>query len=251
MTVNFLTRASLRIAARRAICVTHTEWLRTAGIVAVLLLGAIAIAATAVQSSQAQTPGTGQRPNSPSPGDRQNGRLVFKNQNCDKCHGSQGEGIAAPVPNGGVTRIASTTLTLPAFVQLVRKPKGTMPPFSIQQVSDLELTDVYAYLASAAPPVEHEADVATNPTDGQRLFTKYGCAECHLSHGQGSRPTGVRLAPAQIPLSAFVNYVRQPTGEMPPYTEKTVSNEELAEMYSFLHSVPQPSSWKAILLLNQ
>jgi hypothetical protein len=56
--------------------------------------------------------------------------------------------------------------------------------------------------------------------------------------GRGSQQTGgPRLGPPQIPLSAFVNYVRQPTGQMPPYTTKTASNEELADMYVFLKSV--------------
>ncbi len=127
-----------------------------------------------------------------------------------------------------------------------------MPPYGSQQASDRDLTDVYAFLQSLTPPVEHEASIGINPKDGQRLFTKYGCSECHLSRGQGARSTGgTRLGPPQIPLSAFVSYVRAPTREMPPYTQKTVSNEELADMYAFLQAVPQPRSWKIIPLLNQ
>ena len=98
---------------------------------------------------------------------------------------------------------------------------------------------------------KQRATVAADATKGQRLFGQYGCSECHLSKGQGARTTGPRLGPPQIPQSAFVNYVREPTGDMPPYTRKTVSDEELADMYAFLQSVPPTPSWKTIPLLNQ
>jgi mono/diheme cytochrome c family protein len=150
-----------------------------------------------------------------------------------------------------VPPLASTALSLPSFIQLVRKPKGQMPAYGARRVSDQELADVYAFLQSAASPIEHGVSISTNTKDGQRLYTKDGCYECHLSHGQGARPTGARIGPPQIPLSAFVSYVRHPTGEMPPYTQKVVSDEELAEMYAFLQSVPQPLSWKTIPLLHQ
>jgi mono/diheme cytochrome c family protein len=34
----------------------------------------------------------------------------------------------------------------------VRHPSGTMPPFTAKVVSDAELTDIRAYLASVAEP---------------------------------------------------------------------------------------------------
>ena len=181
----------------------------------------------------------------------QNGKLVFERQGCDKCHGSQGEGTALPGASVRMPPIGSTGLALPTFIQLIRKPKGQMPPYNGSQVSDRELSDVYDFLHASPRPPAHEAALAANPENGQRLFAKYGCYACHLSHGQGSRVTGVRLGPPAIPLSAFISYVRKPTGDMPPYTQKTLSNEELADMYAFLRSVPQSPSWTTIPLLNQ
>jgi cytochrome c5 len=105
--------------------------------------------------------------------------------------------------------------------------------------------------AKSGEPAEHRATVAADAAKGQRLFVQYGCSECHLSKGQGARSTGARLGPPQIPQAAFVNYVREPTGEMPPYTRKTVSDEELADMYAFLQLIPPTPSWKTIPLLNQ
>jgi len=88
--------------------------------------------------------------------------------------------------------------------------------------------------------------------NGERLFTKYGCYECHGSQGQGSTQTGgSRIGPPQIPVSAVVSYLRHPTGQMPPYTTKTVSDEEIADIYAFLKSLPQPTPSKDIPSLNQ
>jgi len=187
-----------------------------------------------------------------STGNAQKGNLVFESLGCNKCHGSEGEGVAGSGQSGGVPRIASTSLALPAFIQLVRKPKGVMPPFGSDRASDSDLADVYAYLQTLKTPAKQESAVAVNPSNGHRLFVKDGCYECHGYLGQGSTSTGgTRLGPPQIPLSAFVSYVREPTGQMPPYTVKTISNEDLAEIYNFLKSVPPPPPLKSIPILNQ
>jgi hypothetical protein len=72
-------------------------------------------------------------------------------------------------------------------------------------------------------------------------------AQCSCKTAGGE--TG--LGPPQIPLSAFVSYLREPSGQMPPSTAKAVSNEDLAEIYNFLKSVPPPPPLKTIPILNQ
>jgi len=86
--------------------------------------------------------------------------------------------------------------------------------------------------------------------NGRRIYTSYGCYECHGYVGQGSTATGPRLAPDPIPLAAFKRYVREPRGDMPPYTAKVVSDQELADMYAFLQSLPHPPSVESIPLLK-
>jgi hypothetical protein len=44
--------------------------------------------------------------------------------------------------------------------------------------------------------------------------------------------------------------MRHPAAEMPPYTSKIVSDAELADIYAFLESLPQPAPVKNIPLLN-
>jgi mono/diheme cytochrome c family protein len=91
---------------------------------------------------------------------------------------------------------------------------------------------------------------AGNAENGKKIFNKNGCYECHGREGQGSTMTGPRIAPDPVPFDVLSRYLRKPTGEMPPYTAKVVSDQELADIYAFLQSRPHPPSAKAIPLLK-
>jgi mono/diheme cytochrome c family protein len=80
-----------------------------------------------------------------------NGESAYLRVGCQACHGTVGHG-------GAARRLAPDTLPLPAFTAWVRN--GTpgwsfasgMPAFSAAVLSDAELADVRAYLASLPPP---------------------------------------------------------------------------------------------------
>lgn len=91
---------------------------------------------------------------------------------------------------------------------------------------------------------------AGNAQKGRQLFQSYGCYQCHGREAQGGAGTGPRLAPKPIPWAQLEKYVRQPTAQMPPYTRKVVSDEELGDIYAFLSTQPQPPAAKSIALLN-
>jgi mono/diheme cytochrome c family protein len=218
---------------------------------AIVILTALSVMPSAVPSNDSRAARRQDQSGKMSAGNAQKGKQIFETLGCNKCHGSEGEGVAGS-GTGGVPRIASTSLALPTFMQLVRKPKNVMPPFGPDKASDPDLADVYAFLQTLKPGAKQETTAATNLINGQRLFVKFGCYECHGYLGQGSTSTGgTRLGLPQIPLSAFTSYVREPTGQMPPYTAKVISNEDLAEIYNFLKSVPPPPPLKSIPLLNQ
>jgi mono/diheme cytochrome c family protein len=80
----------------------------------------------------------------PSGGDAANGKQIFMKQGCFRCHGTDGQG-------GAGRRLTPNPLATPAFIQYVRKPSGQMPPYT-NQLTDAELTDVRAYLATIPPP---------------------------------------------------------------------------------------------------
>ncbi len=85
-----------------------------------------------------------------------------------------------------------------------------------------------------------QAAPAGNAEDGQKLYVSYGCYQCHGREAQGSSATGPRLGPKPIAFTAFSQYVRRPTGQMPPYTSKVVSDAEMADIYAFVQARPAP-----------
>jgi mono/diheme cytochrome c family protein len=91
---------------------------------------------------------------------------------------------------------------------------------------------------------------AGNAENGKRIFNKIGCYQCHGREGQGSTMTGPRIAPDPVPFDVLASYVRKPGGEMPPYTAKVVSDQELADIYAFLQSRPHPPAAKNIPILK-
>ena len=91
---------------------------------------------------------------------------------------------------------------------------------------------------------------AGNAQNGRKLFESYGCYQCHGHEAQGGIGTAPRLGPKPIAFAAVQKYVRAPTGQMPPYTAKVVSDKDLADIYAFLQSVAVPPPVKDIPLLN-
>jgi mono/diheme cytochrome c family protein len=86
---------------------------------------------------------------------------------------------------------------------------------------------------------------------GKLIYSSYGCYECHGGQGQGSTLSGPRVGPDPIPFRAFLGYLRQPAGQMPPYTANVISDADLANIYAFLESLPKPASAQSLRLLNR
>jgi mono/diheme cytochrome c family protein len=94
-------------------------------------------------------------------------------------------------------------------------------------------------LAQASNAAPKAAASSGNAENGKKLFLSDGCYECHGRQAQGGA-AGPRLGPGPLPLAAILKYVRQPSGQMPPYTAKVISDAELADVYAYLQSLPQP-----------
>ena len=101
---------------------------------------------------------------------------------------------------------------------------------------------------AGAPSGDAQAAPAGDAQSGKKIFASYGCYQCHGYAAHGG--AGPRLAPRPIAFAALSRYVRQPTGEMPPYTARVLSDQQLADIYAFLRSVPQPPPLDSIPLLK-
>lgn len=116
----------------------------------------------------------------------------------------------------------------------------------------LLLTTMVAVQAQApAPaPAQGAAAPAGNAETGRKLYTSYGCWQCHGYEGQGG-VAGARLAGRLMPLAGFTAYVRRPVNQMPPYVEKVLPAADLAHIYAFLQSRPAPPPLASIPLLQK
>ena len=85
---------------------------------------------------------------------------------------------------------------------------------------------------------------------GRKLFASYGCYQCHGYEAQGAAATGPRLAPRPIAFAIFAQYTRTPAGDMPPYTAKVVTDQDLADIYAFLLTIPQPPPIESVPILK-
>jgi mono/diheme cytochrome c family protein len=94
------------------------------------------------------------------------------------------------------------------------------------------------------------AQTGGNAEEGKRLFIKNNCYYCHGTSGQGGRD-GARIAQTALNLQGLMRYVRRPTGGMPAFTEKILSDRELTDIYAYLKSLPAAKNPKDIPLLEQ
>src|SRR5437764_15462870 len=110
---------------------------------------------------------------------------------------------------------------------------------------------LFLFLLLALPAVAVAQSQATgNAETGKRLFMKNNCYYCHGTSGQGSRD-GARIAQTALNLQGVMRYVRKPTGAMPGYTEKILTDQQLTDIYAYLKSLPAAKAPKDITLLNQ
>src|SRR5262245_17621391 len=76
-----------------------------------------------------------------------------------------------------------------------------------------------------------------NAANGKQLFEKQNCYYCHGTAAQGGRD-GARIAATPLTVAQFTRYVRRPTGAMPAFTAKLLTDEQLADVYAYVKSLP-------------
>lgn len=92
--------------------------------------------------------------------------------------------------------------------------------------------------------------MAADAARGKQVFDRVGCWQCHGYEGQGAN-TGPKLAPDPMDVEALKSFLRNAASTtMPPYSEKVLSDEEVADIQAYLASVKKPPSAKSIPLLQ-
>jgi len=83
---------------------------------------------------------------------------------------------------------------------------------------------------------------------GKELYLKYSCYACHSYDGHGG--PGPRLVPLAMTAARFTAYVHNPR-RMPPYTDKVLSDAQLADLFAYIKSMPASPPADQIPLLKR
>ena len=119
------------------------------------------------------------------------------------------------------------------------------------------VTQLLVVLISLALPVAGQPPTtAGNAGNGKKLYVADGCYQCHGLEGQGGSAApigsyGARIAPPRLTAAGIRAYIRHPSGGMPPYTAKVLSDSQIDDIFAFLKTIPAPPPVKDIPLLNQ
>ena len=91
--------------------------------------------------------------------------------------------------------------------------------------------------------------LAASVENGKRVYLRVGCWQCHGTVGQGGA-AGPKIAPDPLPYDALAAFVRTTNRAMPPYRESVLRNDELADIYAYLQSIPKPPPAESLPLLK-
>jgi mono/diheme cytochrome c family protein len=88
--------------------------------------------------------------------------------------------------------------------------------------------------------------------NGKRIFLADNCFTCHGRSGQGGAYNGPApiLAHTALPFEGFKGQVRNPSDDMPAYSDAVLSDQDIADIYAYVQSLPGPRSAKDIAILN-
>ena len=82
-------------------------------------------------------------------GDAANGKRIYLADGCFTCHGRSGQGGAY---TGPAPILAHTALPFDGFRVELRNPANDMPAYSEAVLSDKDIADIYAFVASLPGP---------------------------------------------------------------------------------------------------
>jgi mono/diheme cytochrome c family protein len=88
-------------------------------------------------------------------------------------------------------------------------------------------------------------------TRGRRHYTDFGCWQCHGTTGAGGGWQGPKLAPRPVAFAAFAYQLRNPRAQMPHYPQKLLSDQDVADIYAYLQSIPAGRPASQIDLLKR
>jgi ubiquinol-cytochrome c reductase cytochrome c subunit len=208
---------------------------------------AAAVAATLAAGASALS---AQPESSAPPGDAKRGQQLFAVNGCYLCHNYQGQGTGSRKPNQNPgPNLAPGPIPWTAFLTQVRTPRVAMPPYDASILSDHDLADIYAYLASQPPnkdprsiPLLAAVDQGTVPggstasARGADVFAQ-NCAACHGASGQGGVGPALKGESTRKDTSAVAAFIKAPIAPMPKLYPGVLNEADVGAVATFVETL--------------
>jgi mono/diheme cytochrome c family protein len=126
---------------------------------------------------------------------------------------------------------------------------------SCKRLAGIALAAGFFCAAAIAPAHAQDASkdaLKGDAANGKRIYLADKCFTCHGRSGQGgayNTPTPI-LAHTMLPFEGFKGQIRNPANDMPAYSAAILSDQDIADLYAFVTSLPGPRSPKDFPLLN-
>ena len=185
---------------------------------------------------------------------------------CSICHGAGARGFIGPY-------IAGINWTVPGLHTIVRYGfggYGSMPAFNADAVTDSNIADIAAYLASlppaSAPKSSTTAQVATvavgtaapassatpsaaasaapqpsspgagDPVHGRQVYSE-NCAACHGASAQGGFGPSLRGEKNRKDTAAAIAWIKNPAPPMPKLYPSVLSEKDVEDVAAYVESL--------------
>jgi mono/diheme cytochrome c family protein len=121
------------------------------------------------------------------PGSPSNGRLLFSQKGCIKCHATRADGKSPGPPLGSASLSAPPITIAQNMWNHGTQMNATMQQLQIERPTfkGHQMADVLAFLSGAAQPLARGALLPGTPVLGRDLFKSKGCARCHVKDETG------------------------------------------------------------------
>jgi quinol---cytochrome-c reductase cytochrome c subunit len=168
------------------------------------------------------------------------GRKLFL-ANCSTCHGVNAEGRANAPSLIGVGAAAVDFQVGTGRMPLAQS--GPQAPKAPRRLTDQEVSQLAAYVASLAPGPAIPAADAVDPAKGDAargaLIFRTNCAMCHGAAGKGGALTRGKYAPNLTGSSPTHIYEAMQTGpqSMPVFNDNTIQPKDKQDIIAYLTTV--------------
>jgi mono/diheme cytochrome c family protein len=123
---------------------------------------------------------------------------------------------------------------------------------AVAAVAKVLIIGVCILVTASATAAQAQDAPPGDAAKGRQIYLAGGCFTCHGRLGQGgafNQPTP-SLAKTALPFEGFKFQLRSPVRDMPAYADTVMNDQEVADVYAFVQSLPGKRDPKDIPLLR-